>query len=413
MKTKHRLALTLALVLMTCGLIAGFGAWTLGLNIVQPAGGPGSPTINFVVQTGETANDVADGLVAKKIINNALAFRLWARYKGLDSQLKPGTYQLSASMTIPKIVDVLLQGSAGPSLPVTIPEGDRIWQIAGLFAAKSPGQKISSDEFIKIAQTGTYTDATGKSVALSSEYWFLNHDQQADADPKFALEGYLFPDTYQIDSDTTAADAIHIMLNTFGKQLCPGPSDQPDAYLKDEAQCKAHPAIDKATGKSVFDLLQKTYSDADGKSMADKIYHALTLASIVERETRTDEARQGVTSVYYNRYLVSKGELDGPDQGLSLLQADPTLQYALGTPATPWPQLTKGGSEYHLGAYDTYQNPGLPPGPISSPGASAFTQSINPEKTDYFYFITGADHKNHYAHTLAEQNQNIAQYGLG
>lgn len=413
MKTKHRLALTLALVLMTCGLIAGFGAWTLGLNIIQPAGGPGSPTITFVVQTGETATEVGDDLVAKKIINNALAFRLWARYKGLDAQLQPGSYQLSASMTIPKIVDVLLQGNTRPSRLVVIPEGDRIWQIADLFAAKSPNQKINGDEFVQIAQTGNYTDANGKSVALSSEYWFLNHDQQDDADPKFALEGYLFPDSYQIDSDTTTADAIHIMLNTFGKQLCPGPTDHPDAYFNDEAQCEAHPAIDKATNKSVFDLLKKTYSDADGKSMADKIYHALTLASIVERETRTDEARQGVTSVYYNRYLVSKGELDGPDQGLTLLQADPTLQYALGTPTDPWPQLTKGGSEYQLGPYDTYQNPGLPPGPISNPGAATFTQSINPEKTNYFYFITGADHKNHYAHTLAEQQQNINQYGLG
>jgi UPF0755 protein len=413
MKTKRRLALTLALILMTCGLIGGFGAWTLGLNIIQPAGGAGSPTVTFVVKTGETATEVGDNLAAQKIINNALAFRLWARYKGLDAKLQPGSYQLSASMTIPKIVDILLQGNVRPSKLVAIPEGDRIWQIADLFAEASPGQKISKDEFIQIAQTGSYTDANGKSVALSSEYWFLNHDQQDDTDPKFALEGYLFPDSYQIDSDTTAADAIHIMLNTFGNQLCPGPDDHPDAYLSDEAQCEDHPAIDKATNKSVFDLLKKSYSDADGTSMADKIYHALTLASIVERETRTDAARQGVTSVYYNRYLVGKGELDGPDQGLSLLQADPTLQYALGTPDNPWPKLDQGGSTYQLGPYDTYQNPGLPPGPISSPGAATFTQSINPEKTNYFYFITGADHQNHYAHTLAEQQQNINKYGLG
>lgn len=413
MKTKQRLALTLALVLMTCGLIGGFGAWTFGLNIIQPAGPAGSPTITFVVQPGETANEVADALVAKKIINNALAFRLWARFKGLDQKLVPGTYQLSASMTIPKIVDVLITTNTHPEVAVTIPEGDRIWQIAALFAEKSPGQKISGDEFVQIAQTGSYTDANGKSTALTSEYWFLNHDKQNNGNPKFALEGYLFPDTYRIDQDTTAADAVHKMLNNFGEHLCPGPDGQPDAYLNDEQQCEVHPAQDQATKKSIFDLLKKNYSDADGKSMADKLYHALTLASIVERETRTDEARQGVTSVYYNRYLVGKGELTPPEQGLTLLQADPTVQYQVGTPDQPWPQLTKGGSQYPSDPYNTYKTEGLPPSPISSPGAAALTQSMNPAKTNYFYFITGADHKNHYARTSAEQQQNINKYGLG
>ncbi len=412
MKTKHRLILVLALLLLTCGLVGGYSAWTIGLNYIEPVGPAGAHSILFIIKDGETTAQIGDDLVAQKIIANSLAFRLWARYKGLDHKLQAGAYQISASMTIPEIVGIFLMDSPVEHL-VTIPEGDRIWQIASIFAAQPILQKFSSATFIKIAQTGAYTDATGKSVALASEYWFLNHDQQNGAAPTFALEGYLFPDSYLVDQDSTTADIVHQMLNNLGEKLCPGPNGQPDIYLNSEQQCEAHPALDPATNQSIFALLKKHYSDADGKSMADKLDHALTLASIVQRETRTDAARQGVTSVYYNRYLVGKGELTPPEGGLNLLQADPTLQYALGTPAQPWPQLTQGGSTYHLGTYDTYQNPGLPPGPISSPGAAAFLQSINPAKTDYFYFITGADHQNHYATTSAQQQQNIAKYGLG
>ena len=412
MRKKQRLAFALVLVLMICGLTGGFSMWTAGMNIVQPFGPPGSPLVRFIIQQGETTAQIGDDLVAQKIISNALAFRLWARYKGLDHNLQAGAYELSASMTIPEIVDKL-QTSSPIEKWVTIAEGERIWQIASHFAAQADLQKFNSADFVKIAQTGTYTDASGKTVSLASHYWFLNHDKQAGTAAKFALEGYLFPDTYLVPEEYTAVDVIQMMLNDFGAQLCPGPSNQPDAYLSNEQQCEAHAQVDPATQKSIFDLLKQHYSNADGASMADKLYHALTLASIVEREARTHADRQGIASVYYNRYLVRKGERQTSEGGVNHLQADPTLQYALGTPDQPWPQLQQGGSTYQLGAYDTYQNPGLPPGPICSPGADALMQTINPESTTYLYFITGKDGATHYASTYAEQQQNINKYGVG
>jgi UPF0755 protein len=412
LRTKQRLALILALALMACGLVGGFSAWTLGLTIIQPVGRPGLPSVLFVIQPGESTAQIGDDLVAKKIISNALAFRLWARYKGLDHQLQAGAYQISASMTIPEIVAIFLTSKPVEQL-VTIPEGDRIWQIADHFAAEPILQKFKSDEFIHIAQTGAYTDDTGKSVALASEYWFLNHGKQAGKAPDFALEGYLFADSYLVAQETTAADVVHKMLDNLSEHLCPSPEGKPDAYLNNEQQCEAHPAKDPTTHQSIFDLLKKNYSDADGKSMADKLFHALTLASIVEREARTDEDRRGIASVYHNRYLISKGERKTNESGVDHLQADPTLQYALGTPKKPWPQLDRAGKEYKLGAYDTYQNPGLPPGPICSPGADALTQAINPQNSPYLYFITGKDGKTHYASTFAEHLQNINKYGIG
>lgn len=390
----------------------GFGAWSVGVNLFQSAGPPGSPIVKFVIREGETTAQIGDELEAKGLIRSSLAFRLWAKIQNLDRTLQAGAYEISASMTIPEIVKKFQQ--ATPSdLVVTIPEGFRIYQIDQLLAANAQFTKYKSADFLAIAKSGSYTDQTGKTISLATQYWFLNHAAQGTSTPAFALEGFLFPSTYLVPPDATAADIVKIMLNGLGEQLCPGPSDHLDAYVTNEQQCEAHGAvIDQATNVTFFDALKKHYSDADGKTMADKLYHALTIASIVERETRTHASRQNVASIYYKRYLVSKGEIPNPpDAGLSLLQADPTLQYALGNAQDPWPKLQQGGATYHLGPYDTYQNEGLPPSPICGPGQDPLYSAVNPPDTTYYYFITDKNGVNHYASNYQEQQQNIAKYG--
>ncbi len=430
MKKRKRLRILLILGMLMAVVIfsCGFGVWTVVVNLFEPAGPANSPTVTFIIREGESTAEIADDLQAQHLINNALAFRLWAEFQGLDRKLQAGAYQLSASMTIPVIVDTFL--SASPfEIWVTIPEGWRIPQIAQRFSdntiLKQPLTKFQPNDFIQIAQTGTYKDTNGKSINLASEYWFLSHHPQGPEGGApdtiqcsmpcdGALEGFLFPSTYLVPLDATASDVIKIMLNTFGEQLCPGPSNHPDAYLSSEQQCEAHGAvIDQTNHKTIFDLLQKDYGNTDSQNMADKLYHALTLASIVEREARTHDDRQGIAAVYYKLYRVSTGELTtAPDPGLGLLQADPTLQYWLGTSSNPWPQLQEGGNQYDNNPYDTYKNVGLPPGPICAPGLDALIQAINPPNTPYFYFITGRDGMTHYARTLQEQEENINKYGL-
>ncbi len=400
-----RLALLFLLMAVACGAGVGFGALQTGLALLQSAGGPDAPTVLFVIHPGETTAQIATDLENKGIIHNSTAFRLWARMKGLDTKLEAGAYHLSASMTIPEIIDLLLRATPD-ELWVEIPEGYRISQIAATFAAQGNLTNFKADTFLQIAQTGQFDGA--------QNYWFLSHDPQGvtGSPAQNALEGFLFPSRYLVPLNADAETVIQIMLDGLGQQLCPGPANQPDAYLADEQQCEKHAVVlDAAKHLTAFDLLKSRYSDADGASMADKLYHALTLASIIEREARTHEDRQGIASVYYKRYLVSKNEITPPEDGLSLLQADPTLQYALGTAQDPWPQLQQGGSQYHLGAYDTYQEPGLPPSPICSPGADALLQAINPENTPYYYFIATRDGTTVYARNYAEQQQNIARYG--
>jgi UPF0755 protein len=412
MRKRQRLVIvTLLFVTLACGAL-GFGVWTVGVNIFQSAGPPDSPTINFVITGGENTAQIGDALQAQGLIRNSLAFRLWARYKGLDRRLQAGAYPVSASMTIPDIVDTFL--SASPSeFWVTIPDGLRVWQIASKFAKTTELIKFKSDEFVQIAQTGNYTDpTTGKTVALASQYWFLNHDQQDNTAPNFALEGYLFPDTYLVPLDASAADTIKLMLNDFGEKLCRGPDNKPDAYLNDEQGCLAHPTIDAATHKSIFDLMNGNFGNLDSKSIADKLFHVLTIASIVQREAYAPADFQGIAAVYYKRYRVSTGEYTGPHDVGNSLQSDPTVSYAIGTPDNPWPELNDAGVNYtDAGPYNTYLTQGLPPGPICSPSLLATQATINPPNTPYFYFYGTKDGKIIYAQTYEEQQQNIQKYG--
>ena len=400
------MAVLFLLLALACGGGVGFGAVETGLSLLQSAGSANAPVVLFVIRPGETTAQIASDLEHRGLIHNSIAFRLWARMKGLDTKLEAGAYHLSAAMTIPQMIDLLLRATPD-ALWVVIPEGYRIFQIAQAIAAQRSLTNFDPNAFLQIAQTGQFASA--------QNYWFLSHDPQGITgdNGQQALEGFLFPSSYLVPLNADAATVVQILLDGLGQQLCPGPASQPDAYLATEQQCEAHATvIDPAKHQTVFDALKSHYSDDDGATMADKLYHALTLASIIEREARTHEDRQGIASVYYKRYLVSKNDITPPEDGLSLFQADPTLQYALGTAQEPWPQLQKSGSQYHLGAYDTYQEPGLPPSPICSPGADALMQAINPENTPYYYFIATKDGTTVYARNYAEQQQNIAKYGL-
>lgn len=384
----------LIVLLFTCGY---FGVVT-ATNIFQPAAGPGAPSVKFIVAPYATSSTVADQLQSAGLIHNALIFHLWAKYRGLDQALQAGPHQLSPSMTMDQIIQALEvpPGPAKPFVVVTIPEGKRIFELPAYFAAKGL-KNFSSSQFLAVAHSGVF--------AGSSQYWFLKHASQGNGPEKDALEGFLFPSTYDIYTDASALDVIKTMLNGFGEQLCPDPDGNIDAYIYDQQTCMAHGRV-ITPGVTIFSALQKHHLT---------LFEAMTLASIVERESRTHAGHLGVASVYYNRYQVAIGKVvppDGPGSGLGLLQADPTVQYALGTPNTPWPPLQdKGDNLAQNDPYNTYINPGLPPGPISGFGLDTFEAAANPPTNNYFYFFVNQNGTPYYASTYAQHLNNIAKYG--
>jgi len=139
---------------------------------------------------------------------------------------------------------------------------------------------------------------------------------------------------------------------------------------------------------------------ANARANGLSLEEVVILASLLERETITDEERPIVAGILLNRL-----NADWP------LQVDASVQYALGDSKEWWPRpLTRDQIENTTSRYNTYKYSGLPVGPISNPGISSLKAVANPEDTDYWYYIHDDDGKIHYAKTLEQHNANIAKY---
>ena len=187
----------------------------------------------------------------------------------------------------------------------------------------------------------------------------------ANFDPDAAtLEGFLFPDTYAMPSHTDADTMVKAMVAEFGKQF--------DAPLRADAAARHMTARD-----------------------------VVILASIVEKETASAEERPMISAVYQNRLRIGMP-----------LQCDPTVIYALML-AGRWDGNIRKGDLQIDSPYNTYRYPGLPPGPIASPGRPSLDAAIHPADVPYLYFVSKGDGTHVFASTLEEHNRNVAKYQLG
>jgi UPF0755 protein len=175
--------------------------------------------------------------------------------------------------------------------------------------------------------------------------------------PSGTLEGYLFPDTYTFPPGATAREVVRAMVERFEKAWKP----EWDAQLKQRALTR---------------------------------HAAVTMASIVEKEARVPEERPVIAAVYYNRLK----------SGM-LLQADPTVQYALGKHVD---RVLFKDLEVES-AYNTYKHAGLPPGPIASPGAPSLLAAVAPANVPYLYFVADTDGHHEFRKTFAEHSDAIRE----
>ncbi len=323
------------------------------LNIVAGANPRPRP---FVINPGEPARFIAARLASAGFIVDADLFNLYIRVTGLERHIEAGNFMLAETMTIPEIAESLQNALFEEDL-VTIPEGFRAEEIAERLAEKNI---IEPDRFLAAVRNP-------RSLSIFEDYDFLQ-----ELPPDATLEGYLFPDTYRLPVLASSPEiVIAPFLNNF------------------EAKVGSDGLVGGASGMSGRNLV--------------------TLASIVEREVVQADERPLIASVYLNR-------LNGTctaDVGGNYLQADPTVQYARGTVGNWWwkPERIE---EYATvsSPYNTYLNPGLPPGPIASPGLDAIEATRSPATTAYCFFLaTGDDGRHVFAQTLAEHQQNLQIYG--
>jgi peptidoglycan lytic transglycosylase G len=296
--------------------------------LVSACGTPRGAAVRVIVPKGSSFAAATDSLERAGIVRFPLLFRIFARVKGDDRHIKPGTYLLKHGTPWSDVLSAL-NGGRGLVNTVTIPEGFSLNQIVPLLAQRL---RVPVDSV-----TAAVTD-TAQLARL--------------AIPTKTLEGYLFPDTYAFPEGTTARQAVSEMVKRFEREWKP----EWNSRLA---------------------------------TMALNRNDIVTLASIIEKEARRAEERPVISAVYHNRLRAGM-----------LLQADPTIQYALGrhTPRILYKDLQVKSP------YNTYTHAGLPPGPIASPGGPSLVAALFPANVSYRYFVAHPDGHHEFRNTLREHD---------
>src|SRR5258706_6049467 len=267
-------------------------AWTTVTDVFQPVDSGQSKTIPLVVHSGEVTSQIADQLQSQGLVRNALAFKLWARFKGLDTHLQAGVYNLNTSMTIDTIINQLLQAQPD-ALVVSVPPGLRIEQIAQRVDAAGLA-KFNMQDFLKYTQhPNQFPD--------QSKYPILGCTLDTSTHTQYSMEGLLFPDTYLVPVNGTARDVVNMMLTELNDKVSQGHLDT-----------LAQQHIPVAPNSPKRNCSSKEY----------QVYQAVILASLVEREVVFDTDRAGVASVYWNRVYIAGNQTAG------FLGSDPSVGYA-------------------------------------------------------------------------------------
>lgn len=296
------------------------GGWFFWNRFINTPASEQKVDITFEVKPGMTLTKVARDLEAQHVVRNANLFLLFARVKGQQNAMKVGEYLFNTTMRPVEVLEILTSGrSIGRNF--TVAEGLNLFEIADLYGKGGFGSR--------------------------EEFWDLVND------PDFAssligervnsLEGYLYPETYQITKYTDTKSVIRAMVARFI-----------DIYLREVEPVAAAAKMTR--------------------------HQIVTLASIIEKETGAPEERPRISSVFHNR--LKKG---------MMLQTDPTVLYGKARATGSFEiNITKKDLQAPT-EYNTYTIRGLPPGPIANPGRASLLAAVQPEPTEYLFFVSQND----------------------
>ena len=330
------------LVAVILGVIIGFGVPSYIGSCYKALNTADETVTTVVIPSGSGTEAIGSILEESGIINSGFKFKLASKFEGNDGKYKAGTYALSPSMDAITIMDIIISGdSDGNTTRFTIPEGVTVREVAQILSDKN---LINYDVFMDELEHGDF------------DYDFVK-DLPAGEN---RLEGYLYPETYEIYTDASEHDIINKMLAQYDKVVT-------DEYYKQA----------KAMGYSMYDII--------------------TIASIIEEETLYKAERPIVASVIYNRLNIGQK-----------LQVCVSVQYALPEHKE---ELTYKDLEIES-PYNTYKYAGLPPGPICSPSISSIEAALNPADTDYYYYVLSDknDGSHNFSNTYSEFQQNKQNY---
>ena len=334
-KGKHLSKTIRRLAVWLCGVaflaLAGFGLW-LWSYAVTPM--PMRSELQVLIPPKTSLAGIARILAENGVIPPGRGFYVLARVSRLSQRLQAGEYRFSPGQTPYHILRALAAG-ATVRWSVTIPEGSNIYQLADILSQGGWGER---ELFLELARDPEIIARYGVRAA--------------------SLEGYLFPDTYQLVRGQNPREIIALMLER-GRQV------------------------------------RQELGDLRDNPLGLTPHEVLTLASIVEKETAAPEERPLIAQVFLNRLR----------QGMRL-QTDPTVIYGL---ADFNGNLTRKDLQT-LTPYNTYLINGLPPGPIANPGRAAIVAVLHPAPSSYLYFVSKNDGTHYFSNDLAEHNRAVFTY---
>ena len=304
--------------------------------------------IEIEIPLGSGTDKIADILKENKLIKNKTAFKIYVKLNKVTN-FQAGTYYLRQNMDLKQITSALQTGIVEDpdQIKITYLEGKNIKWLAKEISRVTNNKE---EDLFNILKNEEYINS------LIAKYWFLN-DTIKNEDIYYPLEGYLFPDTYALENkDAKVEDIIEKMLDRMGEIL--------DTYK---------------------DIIQEKGYD---------INKILTIASIIEMESMNDEGRKDVSSVIYNRLK----------EGMAI-QSDVTTYYAFGVDMGERDLYQK-----EIDTYNPYNTRGpnmegkLPVGPISSVSKKSIDAALNPNDTDYLFFVADKNGKLYFTETVSEHN---------
>ncbi len=287
----------------------------------------------LVIQRGTTFDEVATQLAEAGVIDNTLTFRILARLRDEDAAVRAGEYRFGPRVTQSDVLHALVTGGAQVATWVTIPEGFTAEQIA----ARLQG------------------DGLGSSAALRQ--YFMQEKLLVDGARTKSLEGFLFPSTYLMPLGAAPEQIATLLTEQFLKEL---PRD----------------AASRARALHV------------------NVPQAVTVASLVEREAKSEADRPQIAAVIYNRLRLGMP-----------LQVDATIEYAL-----PQHKSALSFADLRIDSpYNSYVHVGLPPTPIANPGLASLAAAFHPAKSENLYYVYCGNGRHAFAKTLAEHQANVAR----
>lgn len=344
------------LVLMTIGYVMVNRA--LGYPDERRAGK--GATVKVEIKRGMSFPQIARELHERGVIDRPRWFRIYAMYRGVTTEVKTGEYALRDDLTPAQVLDTILEGVKDVTVSVTIPEG------------------INMLEAIDIIVKAGVVSSREPLVALARDPQFL----QRMGITGDSVEGYLFPETYRFKVPSKPEEVFKRMI---------------------EQHRVVWDRVQRANPKSVARLRERLgWTDRD----------ILVMASIVEKEAVVDTERPRIAQVFLNR-------LTSPTFKPKRLETDPTIRYGCMVPIEksegckkwdPTQRLRRAQLDDVDNKYNTYRHEGLPPGPICSPGEKSLAATVDPDGSDYFFFVAKDDHSHVFSKTVAEHERNVDKY---